>query len=328
VRGVALAVGMLAAACGDARGVHRADEPDELRLLGATVRFASAEEAAVILGTEDDFTRALSAFDRGFRMNTLSDTTPEAFLEHAAAQARAWSEPRMRRWRGAIAELAPALEGLELALPDEIVLVSSSGEEDIGQPHTRGESIVFPEHGEGFYPFGQLAHELFHVASRFEPSLRDRSYPLAGFAHFAPLAFPHDLEERRITNPDAPHLDCSIRVETPAGERDVVPILQAEDDLPTTLQGSIFPSLSEPHLLEVDLEAAALVTDEAGGAIVLRASETNYASVAAVNTEYVIHADEVLAENFALLVDRRRGVEVTASRPDVLDALESEISGR
>ena len=331
MRGVVLGVGFLAAACGDDGGVHRAgepNEPNELRLLGSTVRFASLGEAATILGTEDDFTRALSAFDRGFRMRTLSEATSEAFLEHAAAQALDWSEQRARRFRGALEELGPALEGLSLALPDELLLVSSSGEEDIGQPYTRGLAIVLPEGGDGFYPFGLLAHELFHVASRFDPRLRTRLYPLAGFGHFPALPFPEDLEARRFTNPDAPHLDCSIRVTSADGARDVVPILQAEQDLATTLQDSIFPSLAEPHLLEVDLVRGELVTDAAGATQVLRVADTDYASIAAINTEYVLHAEEILAENFALLVDRRRGGEVLLSHPDVLDELEAELTPR
>jgi len=55
---------------------------------------------------------------------------------------------------------------------------------------------------------------------------------------------------------------------------------------------------------------------------------TNYENVAGVNTGYVLHAEEVIADNFASLMERRRGSEVDLPHLDVLDAIEAELTAR
>jgi hypothetical protein len=50
---------------------------------------------------------------------------------------------------------------------------------------------------------------------------------------------------------------------------------------------------------------------------------TNYNEKAALNTEYAIHPEEVLADNFALLLKRRAGHPVKAARLDVLDKIQA-----
>ena len=53
---------------------------------------------------------------------------------------------------------------------------------------------------------------------------------------------------------------------------------------------------------------------------------TDYRTRASINTDYNIHPEEILADNFGLLVDRRAKHEVNVARPEVLDALEAALA--
>jgi hypothetical protein len=313
-------------AAGAGGGGSAAEGP--LEWLGTPVRFADAAEGARILGTSDRFTRNLSAFDRGLRMRTLATTNEQAYLEHAALQALDWNEREHRTWTTAVRRVGEALIGLELDLPDEVWLVQSTGDEDAGFPYTRGNAIVVP--GLQLDEVWLAAHELFHLVSREDPALSPSLYPLVGFSHFSGVEFPGELEDRRITNPDAFRLDDVVRIDTAEGPRDVVPILMSRLELPEALEQPVFASVLQLELLEVDVAAERAVRDADGDASVLVVDETDYEARTSVNTGYVYHAEEVLADNFAHLLTRRAGIEleIEDEQPEVLEALEAALSER
>jgi hypothetical protein len=327
--GVSWALGLLSLVlgCGESNEAPSGEPaPAAIRWLGTPVRFADQSEAREVLGASDAFTRTLSAFDRGYRMRTLEPTLEADYLAHAAEQALDWEARERTAWETSARTLSEALEGLELPLPDEVLLVSSSGDEDVGAPYTRGNAIVLP-----FHPtpgrFSIIAHELFHVASRFDSGLLGRLAPLIGFEPLAEIPMPGQLDERRVTNPDAFALNAAIRVQLAGGDADVVPMLRSAEALEEALESPDFFALLRIELLRVDLARGELITEPHGGITAIAAEDTDYYELASVNTSYVLHAEEVLADNFALLMERRLDPEVEPERPEVLDAIEAELGG-
>jgi hypothetical protein len=321
----ALGLFSLLLGCGESNEVPSGEAaPDAIRWLGTPVRFADESEARDRLGRSDAFTRTLSAFDRGYRMRTLEPTVEADYLAHAAEQALDWEARERAAWETSARTLSEALEGLELSLPDEVSLVSSTGDEDVGAPYTRGNAIVLP-----FHPtpgrFAIIAHELFHIASRFDSGLFRRLAPLVGFEPLAEIPIPEQLDERRVTNPDAYALNAAIRVQAAGNGADVVPMLRSAAPLADALKSPDFFGLVRIELLRVDLSAGELITEPDGSITPIPADDTDYYELAAVNTSYVLHAEEVLADNFALLMERRLDPEVVPERPEVLDAIEAEL---
>jgi hypothetical protein len=257
-------------------------------------------------------------------MRSLEPTTEADYLAHAAEQALDWDGQERTAWETSARTLSDALEGLELSLPAEVWLVSSTGDEDVGAPYTRGNAIVLP-----FHPapgrFASLAHELFHIASRFDSRLLRRLAPLIGFEPLAEIPMPEQLDERRVTNPDAFALNAAIRVTTAGGGADVVPMLRSAEPLEAALEAADFFGLLRIELLRVDLAAGELVTEPDGAITPVPAEDSDYYELAAVNTSYVLHAEEVLADNFAFLVERRLDPQIAPERPEVLDAIEAEL---
>lgn len=293
------------------------------------LRLATAEEAREVLAAEDGFTRALGSFDRSFRMRTteaVSDAELRAFL---GEQALDFGADEAEAWDAAIADVARGARGMGHALPDEVLVVKTTGREERNLAYTRGNAIVLPavrvERLRGARAIYLLSHELFHVASRTSPALRDATYALLGFTPLAPIAPPIELDTRRMTNPDAFVLGHSIRLTSRTGERAVVPLLSCPVPLAEAIGRDSVLETVRVALLEVDPTAEAVVRDADGAPMTLEVEATDWSRRLARNTRYTIHPEEVLADNLALLVRRRLGHDVTIADPAFLDAFEDAL---
>ncbi len=286
----------------------------------ARFAFASVERGRGILGVADAFTRAQGDFDRRARLRRASNVTEEELLRFAAEQVLPWKPAEQARWSAALDELSRALRGLGLPLPPEVLLVQTTGLEEFDAPYTRGPAIVIPARvvAGAHDPLGLLAHELFHVATRHRPAIRDATYALAGFRRVSPttVSYPPELAATRVTNPDAPENAHAIAVTKGDRQLLVMPLVYAKVANPAELPNDLGSTIAV-RLLEVD---------EGGRAAALHEiADTSYLARAAVNTGYAIHPEEVLADNFSLLVARRAGRRVEAAKPDVLDRLEATL---
>ena len=296
-------------------------------LLSAKVRFASADEAAALLGAEDDFTRALSAFDRQLRTKRTDDVSDTQFRAHAAQSALAWTDDEQNAWADTIAQLHAALEGLHLPLPDEVVLVRTDGREEFGANYTRQNAIVLPRKDElrdESHRFGLLAHELFHVASRRGgDAFRNGAYGLLGFVPVAPRSWPDAVEARRITNPDAHTSHHAVEVRAGDDVVLVVPALTSKVPIAEAVVAEPFFSIIDLQLLPTTPTGWVLDDDKRRSRSV---GETDFMQRVAKNTHYVLHPEEVLADNFALLARRRAGQPRDVKDAAFVDGLEKHLS--
>ena len=264
--------------------------------------FATASEAAEILTRKDDFIQRLSAFDRAARMKTDRTVSQDEFLAFAKASVASWTDAEKGKVETAIGQIRPALEALSLPLPKTIALLKTTGAEEGQAFYTRDTAIVFPE--------GQLtaanatplektiAHELFHILSRENPAIREALYQAIGFIPCAEIQLPASLQARKITNPDAPRNDHSIRLRVDGQEVAAVPILFSAAEKYDTHRGGEFFSYLQFQFLILENGSGSF----SAGEVVPPSRVSGFFEQVGRNTDYVIHPEEILAENFALLV--------------------------
>lgn len=271
--------------------------------------FASEAQGRTIAGSKDEYIERLSALERSLKAKSAAPVSEQAFLALAASAVRPWQAEERALVDSALATIRARLEELRLPLPPQVILVWSSGLGEGGAPHTRG-SAVFLTDATFRDPANLafvLAHELFHVASRNNPSWRSAMYGVIGFAAIEEAVLPPALSERRITNPDAPRLDAAIRVR--AGDQSVwvMPLLQAAVDRYDPSRTGEFFAHMQLTWLEVGRGDAVLkIARIADPPRMLRTEDlTGFAEQVGRNTNYVIHPEEILADNFAQLVTGR-----------------------
>jgi hypothetical protein len=267
---------------------------------GCAVRFASVEEGAEILRRKDEFIQRLSAFDRAARMKTDRSISEVEFLKFVKGNVLAWNKSEKAKIEEAIASIRPALDAFPLSLPKIVNLVKTSGAEEGQAFYTRDTAIVMPEKETDEADSGLLkrtiAHELFHILSRGKPALQEKLYALIGFTKCGEVEFPSDLKSRKITNPDAPRNDHSIQIRVGGEEVRAVPILFSNAAKYDVNRGGGFFNYLQLSFLQVPRMSSAKP--------VLAAPEevSGFFEQVGRNTNYFIHPEEILADNFALLI--------------------------
>jgi hypothetical protein len=307
----------------------------------SAIRFADVAAAREILTANDAFFKALSPFDRQVRLKTDRPVTADEFLKAAvaAAEAAAWEKDEIERITHILRAIRPKLEPFKLPLPKTVLLVKTSGREEGNAAYTRGAAIVLPRRMAARPAEALLLHELFHVLSRHDQELRDRLYAILGFTRCGPVAMPPDLEARRITNPDAPVIehrirlnlpdDASNRRDKPGGsqkEIDAVPILLSSTPRYDAKRGGSLFDYMKFHLLAVERDGdrwRAKLKD--GQPMLLDPNRTeSYHQQIGRNTKYIIHPEEILADNFVLLVTGKRNVPT----PRILDEMQKALTNQ
>jgi creatinine amidohydrolase len=295
--------------------------------LSERIRFADIHRAREILGRSDEWARQLSAFDRGVRQRTLEPTSTRGFLEFVSGQAADWTQDEQVYWKSLVDQLSEALEGLSLDIPDAF-MVKTTGLEEFNAVYVRNRSIIFPQGrvavaGDVRRDFFLLAHELFHLLSLEYPAWRDELYALLGFRRFAGLEYPAELEDRRLSNPMyGSRYEYVLTVQAASGPVDVTPAYQAAVPLREFIAVSeggmsmrAFFEAIDFVLLPVDTGTRAVLRDGSGYPIIHHFEDTDWIERMQRNSSYIIHPDELMAENFALLMEWRRSGSVPESVP-------------
>jgi hypothetical protein len=278
----------------------------------ARLRAATAEEARTVLGRSDAFTARMTPADRSFRTKQPGPVTEAAMLSFAAAQAQAWTAPELAvldRIRGQI-EAGLAKRGLDLDafLTEDVLVIKSTGAEEFGFPYTRQNAIVIPADRLDDPAPGLpliVTHELWHVMSRHSPALRDASYAVIGTAPAPGFTVPAELAARHTTNPDG--VDVAFRMQVMFGDRAawVMPLIDFKAPGFTAATAGGFMDWLELRFLEMAPDAAGAwqpVRDASGALVVHDPGATPFAPCYGMNTQEIVHPDEIAATSFALMV--------------------------
>lgn len=287
-----------------------------------SVTFASSEEGKRILMTRDDFVQHLSPFDRAARMKTDKDIPEAAFLKFIGDNVLTWTKPEEEKVYHAFLGIQPRLEALSLSFPEKIYMVKTTGNEEGGAAYTRGNAIVIPKTKlvEDTTAIQKvLCHELFHILSRANATLQERLYETIGFTKCNEIEFPAELKSRKITNPDAPKNNHYIRVQLGGKVSYVVPILFATTERYNLGKGGEFFDYLQCQFLLVEQRG-----DKTVFTPLYNGPSPQFADMRQVsgfieqvgkNTLYIIHPEEILADNFALLILEDRNVR----SPEVIE---------
>jgi hypothetical protein len=284
------------------------------------IELASIEQGRDALGARDDFVARLSAFDRAARLKSAADVSEDEYLAFARAAAREWSNDERARLTNAFVAIQPKLAELLPEVDAPILLIKTSGEEEGGAGYTRASAVMLPQALTDERELERLlAHEIFHVVSRSDPTLKRELYATIGFEPCGEVSLPPALAARKMTNPDAPVNEHCIEVQVDGSSVWGMPILLSRQERFDPAAGIPFFGYLTLSMLLVERDGAASRPLERNGAPVL----VPFNRVAGLqeqigrNTGYVIHAEEILASNFELLVQGAPN----APSPEVLERM-------
>jgi hypothetical protein len=300
--------------------------------LSQELRFLDVKQGGDFLATPDEYTRRMSDFDLRVMIRTTQKKSMQDYLALARSAVLPWTDDERQRITAAYDSIRAELKTLSMPLPKEVLLIKTSGAEEWDAAYTRGAAIILPVADLSANEQGLrrlVAHELFHVLARAFPGMTDRIYPAIGFQACGALVLPPEIEARVLNNPDTPRNDHCIELRSATGRVVGMPaLLSADGRFDPDMKGGIGAVLSRMQT------GLMVLTPGPGGT--MRPILVNGApqilpwkdlpdlpAKIGRNTGYLIHAEEMLADNFALLVTRAANVP----SPEVLSRIREALRG-
>ena len=269
-----------------------------------TLNFIDATRASYELSRNDDFMERLSQFDMESRMKTIDHVNRPEFKQFIRTNTLDWTDQDRQYVEQAYGELQIELSKYALNLPKQIKMILTTGAEEGTAAYTRGKAIILQRDK---LTLGQelkriMTHEIFHIYTRHNLVKKDELYQSIGFNYVGELEFPDDLEDRKITNPDAPVNDYAIFVEYNQQLVWAMPILYSTSEKYDLDKGGEFFNYLLFKFLIVADEYGNWTYDDDHPVIVDRSELKGFLEQVGYNTNYIIHPEEILADNFALLI--------------------------
>ncbi len=279
------------------------------------VRFAGVEEARGLITARDDYIAAMTPFERQSILKSLKAVSDAELLDFLSRQVLDWDDWEIERNTEIVAGLAVKLQKWELRLPGVIYLVRTTGatidcffHSGCRVFYTRSNAIFIPPPVSFFGMFTcdpiseeLLAHELFHILTRYNPELRDALYAIAGF-HPCPggILWPEKLLPRMVVNPDAPWNLHYIDITYQNQPVRAVPVLYAYKDY---AGGDLYEYFQSGFAVIEPEGADFRCRMESGLPVILQAGQMeNFYEQIGRNTDYIIQPEELLAVNFQMMV--------------------------
>jgi len=218
--------------------------------------------------------------------------------------------------------------------PDEICLIKTNGRHyGPSVYYTRDRCIVIPANvlaaPEESAFLETMLHEVFHIFSRYHPEQREALYQLIGFEDIGAitdLQLPPALAQRYLLNPDGVDFAEAIQLQLrPDSSVQAVPIVISNETELVPSKSTFFPYL-EFQLFPIQPLASGdyAVLAKADGTSPLELNTlADFFRQIRDNTNYIIHPDEILADNFVLLVMDDNTAQLSERGQQLLRAIEN-----
>jgi hypothetical protein len=213
--------------------------------------------------------------------------------------------------------------------PEEIKIIKTHGKH-YGEDtyYTRENVIVVPK--QALQNFNAdvflkvMLHEISHIITRLNPTIKAKLYATIGFKKLAsPLLINDSLKSRLLTNPDGHDLNWVTELTTDAKTNVyTLPIIYANENIYKAEKPEFFQYLGWNYFeLLPSASGKELVVQTIGNQ---QKSTLNTEGITTVfkekfNTDYIIHPDEIVADNFSILM-------YSVKNPKSLDAY--SVNGR
>ena len=251
----------------------------------------------------------MSPFDRQARLCVNYPVSTEEYLKYITEQIMDWDATSVDTMTEIISELntKPMMKYFEF--PSIIYVIMTNGKDECNAAYCRNMDLVVLPRSEIIRSEERtklsnvtdwdttFTHELFHIWSRNHTELRDKLYEIIGYLQTpAVIDLPPELAHLKMTNPDAPITNHYIKIDVNGQEKCLAPILVASGEYDPNIDPNFFSYL-ETRFIMLDDQ-----TLKSSGNLITYDEVTNLYEKIGKNTEYIIHPEEIMADNFVHLV--------------------------
>ncbi len=176
--------------------------------------------------------------------------------------------------------------------------------------YTREDAIILPKNIFQNPSVGDqmpiMLHEIFHILSRYNEDFRNKMYALIGFSQFnEDLVLPREISDRLLTNPDGVRKDYAINLKDKNGNSQMaLPLILSTKKGYQASMPTFFAYLSFDlyPLIKITPNQVTLGLNSDGGSALSVEHNGNFFEQIKDNTQYIIHPDEIMADNFMMAI--------------------------
>ncbi len=278
------------------------------------LHFTDQEEAIDLFFANRTYLDGHNQNDYDYRMNKKG-TTKEEYEAFARDQILEFSDQEIGLLVEGMQRIKNRFNRLGFSWPiqDPVVFIKTTmREEGDAAAYTHKNQIYLYENYCGYlddeetrYEFDRiLTHELFHLLTRYRPDFRRLMYDVIGFSVGPEPAFSQEVKNHIISNPDVERYDCYGLFTINGHPRECTIVFAAPDyngEAMFTAAGPALVALDEPDRL-IPLEEV-----------------EDFYDVIGKNTDYMIGAEECLADNFSYAVTF--GKDYDYKTPEIIDRI-------
>jgi hypothetical protein len=190
--------------------------------------------------------------------------------------------------------------------------------------YTREDAIILPDN---IFKDPSIAtqmpimlHEIFHILSRYNEDFRAKMYALIGFSKYDDnLVLPVEISNKLLTNPDGVSRKYAIKLKDDNGDEQLaLPLILSTKERYEPSMPSFFAYLSFDlyPLVKISEDEMTLGLNSKGQSSLSIGHNGDFFKQIKDNTQYIIHPDEIMADNFMMAV--------IASRDNSFDGFSEE----
>jgi len=267
-------------------------------------KFADKETAIAILTANDEYLSDMKPIEIALQVGSpTADKTKEDLKAHYAANVIAWPEAEEALMKALLVTHKKKLEKIAHMMPETVYFIKVTDAVESGIPHTRGNAFVSPARRTSIST-KLFFHQIFHILSRHNRIKRASLYNIIGFrpCYFQPT---EEVDKYTIRNPEAPFTEFFLPVEINDRDTFVMNYLHTTYDGfdPTVERG--FDGHISGDLIEVTVDNGICkpVINASGEPNIFKHEDVpDYYEKVGHNTNFDIHPEEIIADNFAFLM--------------------------
>jgi len=260
------------------------------------------------LGKVDAYLTEMKPIERSLKMGLSRNVSLDEFVSFTEDCVCDWTDEEREKVRNAAEKLSDCLSTYNVNELKIINIIKSNGKEEWNSAYTRGNSIILPVKKVAKYSdekmFELLAHEFFHIYSRYNTEKRRSLYKLLEFDIAHVFSVPREIKALTLVNPDAMEV---VYTEILLEEEFVtaIPLIMIDGDNVDDSKDILSSIKIKLYLFE-------------SGKLVNANDVPEFIKKLKVNIDHIQHPEETLAENFTYLMTKNRDLEYS----DLLDEIE------
>lgn len=273
-------------------------------------KFADKQTAIEILTADDEYLKNMQPIEIALRVGSkTADKTIDDLKAHYAANVIAWPAAEKAIMKALIVTNKKKIAKIAHLLPDTIYFIKVSSDVEGAIAHTRGNAFVSPVR-ERTLSTKLFFHQIFHLISRNHRNKRVSLYDIIGFkpCNYQPT---EQVEKYSIKNPEAPFSEFYLPVEISDEDSAVMSYLHTDKDgFDPNIKGGYNAHISGDLIeVKVDNGNCVPVVDNAGKPNIYKHDEIeDFYDTVGRNGTYVIHPEEIMADNFSVLMMKIKDV--------------------